>query len=90
MIAETRAGFTVAGTADKVVTVTVPTGTVQLNHATLATSIPLSAITSSAATVTTDATTGEATFTVGGTINVTATQAAGVYSNDFTVSVAYQ
>ncbi len=85
----TVAGFDVTGSGGRVVTVTVPTGTVNLNHATLATSIPLTAITSSDATVTTDAA-GDASFTVGGTITVAATQAAGVYSNTFQVSVDYQ
>jgi hypothetical protein len=83
------AGFDVTGSGGRVVTVTVPTTTVNLNHATLATSIPLTAITASGTTVTTDAS-GDANFTVGGTIAVSATQAAGVYSNTFQVSVDYQ
>lgn len=90
------AGFDVAGTAAKDVTVNLPAASVPLRHPsyTPATAaqheITLDTFTSTATggQVTLDAT-GAATFDVGGTITLTGSEAAGVFSGQFDVSVEY-
>lgn len=93
------AGFSVEGTANKSVTINLPTSGVELRHPdhTLATAaehtIELNGFTSSenganGPEVALNGT-GDATFDVGGTINLDGSEAAGVFSGTFTVSVEY-
>ncbi len=93
------AGFSVEGTANKAVTINLPTTSVDLQHPSFTAgtaaehTIVLSAFTSSengtgGPEVTLDGT-GNATFDVGGTITLDGTEAAGVFSGTFDVSVEY-
>jgi len=93
------AGFSVQGTANKAVTINLPTGSVELRHpsytpATAAQhAIELATFTSSqnGATgpeVTLDGV-GAATFDVGGTITLDGSEAAGLFNGTFDVSVEY-
>ena len=93
------ANFTVAGTANKAVTINLPTADVELRHPsyTAATaaehSIILNAFTSSenggsGPEVTLDAA-GDASFDVGGTISLDGSEEAGVFDATFDVSVEY-
>lgn len=87
--------FVVAGTANKAVTINLPTDNVLLQHPDFtATSlgehtIELNGFTSDAnGEVTLDGA-GDATFIVGGTINLDGTEVPGVFSATFDVSVEY-
>lgn len=93
------AGFSVDGTANKDVTITLPAAAVELRHPsyTAATAaqhaIELDTFTSSengagGPEVTLDGT-GNATFDVGGTITLDGAEAAGVFDGTFDVSVEY-
>ncbi len=93
------AGFSVEGTANKAVTINLPTGSVELRHPsyTPATSaqhaIELSTFTSSenggtGPEVTLDGA-GDATFDVGGTITLDGSEEAGQFDGTFDVSVEY-
>lgn len=90
------ANFDVDGTANKAVTVNLPTGTVNLVHTDFATStnaehvIVLGAFTSDATggEVTLDAG-GIADFNVGGTITLDGSEIAGIYQGSFQVTVEY-
>jgi hypothetical protein len=93
------ANFDVEGTADKAVTITLPSAAVELRHAswTPATAaehtIVLDTFTSSengttGPEVTLD-TAGDASFDVGGTITIDGTEAPGVFDGTFDVSVDY-
>lgn len=77
--------FTVTGTADATVGVTLPSGSVNLVNG--ANTIALSNFTSTASTVTLMA--GSAGFSVGGDLAIANGQAAGVYTGTFPVTVEY-
>ncbi|QIQ87484.1 DUF4402 domain-containing protein [Erythrobacter sp.] len=91
------AAFDVTGTANKAVTINLPTGDIDLNHPDLsAASLPgqhtivLNAFVSSEAgnEITLDGA-GDGNFTVGGTITFDGNEAAGIYTGSFDVSVEY-
>lgn len=88
--------FTVDGTADKAVTINLPTGTVNLVHTgNVGSTLPQHVIT--LGSFTTDATGSEVTldatgtngFDVGGTITLDGTEISGTYEGSFDVSVEY-
>lgn len=83
--------FSVTGTSDKAVTITVPSGDVTLtNTATGSTdTLTVNSIATSAAGNEVTLTGGSASFSVGGTLNFGAGQDAGVYEGSFDVSVDY-
>ncbi|MEM7690372.1 MAG: DUF4402 domain-containing protein [Pseudomonadota bacterium] len=83
--------FSVSGTADKAVSITVPTGNVTLTNTAAGSTdtLTVNAITTSAASNEVTLTGGSATFSVGGTLNFTDGQDAGVYTGSFDVSVDY-
>lgn len=90
--------FSVAGTANKAVTIILPAASVNLvlqggSAAVSSQVMTLDTFTSSENTVNGPETTldgaGAATFTVGGTLNIGATQDAGIYEGTFDVSVEY-
>ncbi|MEP3422563.1 MAG: DUF4402 domain-containing protein [Erythrobacter sp.] len=93
------ADFTVEGTANKAVTINLPTGSVELRHPsyTPATAtqhaIELSAFSSSANGATGPEVTldgaGDGAFSVGGTITLDGTEEAGQFDGTFVVSVEY-
>lgn len=78
------AGFTVSGAVGQTVGVTVP-ATVTLNDG--GSNNMTATLTSSASSIVLD---GTDAFTVGGTLTVGGTQAAGTYAGSFTVTVNYQ
>lgn len=93
------AGFTVEGTANKAVTINLPTGDVELRHPSYTAgtaaehSIVLNAFSSSenggsGPEVTLDGL-GDGTFNVGGTITLDGSEEAGVFDATFDVSVEY-
>ncbi len=93
------AGFSVEGTANKAVTINLPTSNVELRHPSYTTataaqhSIILNTFTSSenggsGPEVTLNGT-GDATFDVGGTITLDGSEEAGVFEATFDVSVEY-
>ncbi|KPP90640.1 DUF4402 domain-containing protein [Erythrobacter sp. HL-111] len=90
------AAFDVTGTANKAVTINLPTDSIDLNHPDFSGSsvgehtIELDAFTSSASgnEITLDGS-GEGDFTVGGTITFDGSEVAGIYSGSFDVSVEY-
>lgn len=93
------AGFSVEGTANKAVTINLPTADVELRHPSYTAgtaaehSIVLNTFTSSenggsGPEVTLDGA-GDATFNVGGTITLDGNEAAGVFDATFDVSVEY-
>ena len=80
--------FTVGGTDGREVTVTVPTtGTISIGGGTGFDEMDLTAVAASSGSVT--LTGGEATFTLGATLNVKDGQNAGEYEGDITVQVDY-
>ena len=84
--ATTAAGFSVAGATGMAVGISVP-GSVTLTEvggASMAATLNASASSLTLAGTSADA------FTVGGSLNVGGTQAAGAYAGTFTVTVAYQ
>ncbi len=96
------AAFDVEGTANRAVTINLPTGTVNLRHPSYnaATStgehtIELDTFTSSETNATSGDPevdldgTGNGSFTVGGTINIDGTEEAGLFEGTFDVSVEY-
>lgn len=84
--ASTAGGFSVAGASGMNVGISVP-GSVTLTE--VGGGSMAATLNSSAATLTLTGTAADA-FTVGGSLNVGATQAAGAYAGTFTVTVAYQ
>lgn len=96
----TAARFSLSGTANKTYAITLPAAAVTINGtsgnalstgATMTVNSFVSRPVSTGADATTgtlDAT-GNDNFSIGGTLNVSATQAEGQYSGNFTVSVAY-
>lgn len=93
------AAFSVEGTANKAVTINLPTASVELRHPSYTPltaqehAIDLDSFTSSAnggsgPEVTLDAA-GDATFDVGGTITLDGNEVAGIYDGTFDVSVDY-
>jgi hypothetical protein len=86
----TAASFDVTGAAGYTYSITTPT-TISLTHTNTTSSMSISAITKSIATGTLDGSSGTQNIKVGGTLNVDASQLAGVYSNvaDLTVTVNY-
>ncbi len=86
----TSARFNIAGSASRSVAITVPSSTFTLTNTTGtgAETMNLTALSSSAATATLS-TTGTASFTMGGTLSVGASQVAGDYEGTFTVTVQY-
>jgi Mat/Ecp fimbriae major subunit len=80
------ADFTVAGTTGKVVTISVPASVSLTSGA----NNMSSTLVGSAALMTISATAANNKFQVGGTLSVGASQADGVYSGNFTVTVNYQ
>lgn len=94
--ATTAVDFEVSGASAQDVVITLPTTTVNLTLGGGATANPNEIMTLGAfadsvgGSVSTDATTGEAVFAVGGTLNVGADQTAGAYQGTFDVSVEYQ
>lgn len=93
------AGFSVEGTASKAVTINLPTSGIELRHPDYSPltaaqhTIDLDTFTSSengssGPEVTLDAS-GDATFDVGGTIDLDGSEVPGIYSGTFAVSVEY-
>lgn len=87
--------FDVGGTASKAVTVNLPAASVDLLHTNGTDAVTLDGFVTDAAAngagdpeVTLDAT-GAASFSVGGDLNIDATDPAGVYTGTFNVSVEY-
>lgn len=83
------AAFTVTGTGGQTVTVTAPAAATAFPLTSGANSMSMDNVAVSATSLTLDNTTGQATFSVGGTLNVGAAQAAGVYNGTFSVNVNY-
>lgn len=79
------AGFNLAGTSGALVTISLAAPTVTLTSAGNSMSATLAASQNSLTLTSTGG-----TFTVGGTLNVAANQAAGTYSGTFTVNANYQ
>lgn len=85
------ATFSVVGSKGAMVAVTLPTGPATLTRALGTETMELSGWNSNPnGAFQLDATTGAATFSVGGTLTVASAQVAGVYSGTFDVSVEYQ
>ncbi len=87
------AGFTVTGTNGASVVLTLPSAAVNLTNTTGTggETMSLSGFNSNpVGAFQLNATTGQATFNVGGTLTVAANQVAGVYEGTFDVSVEYQ
>lgn len=85
------AGFTVTGTNGASVVVTLPAAPVDLTRSGGTETMSLGGFnTNPGGAFQLSATTGQANFTVGGTLTVGANQVAGVYSGTFDVSVEYQ
>ncbi|MEQ8410395.1 MAG: DUF4402 domain-containing protein [Erythrobacter sp.] len=90
------AAFDVTGTANKAVTINLPTGEIDLTHPDLTAAtadehtIELDAFVSSEAgdEITLDGS-GDGSFTVGGSIEFDGSEAAGIYTGSFDVSVEY-
>jgi len=87
--------FNVGGTADKAVTVSLPTADIELTHTNTVSTIELSDLVTDAADnadgdpeVTLDED-GAASFSVGGTITIESDDPAGIYTGSFNVSVEY-
>lgn len=86
--------FTVTGTADKDVSINLPTASIDLTRVggttgAAADTLAVDSFTSNAAGDEVTLTGGSATFTVGGTLTIGATQNAGIYEGSFDVSVDY-
>ncbi|MEL6542535.1 MAG: DUF4402 domain-containing protein [Pseudomonadota bacterium] len=86
--------FTVQGTDGKDVSINLPTAAVDLTRVggtvgTAADTLSVDSFTSSATGDEVTLSSGSATFTVGGTLSIGATQNAGVYEGSFDVSVDY-
>lgn len=81
--------FTVTGTADRDVSVTISATTIELSNGgtDALDSMDVTGLAASSSTVT--LTDGSADFTVGGTLNVQAGQNAGTYEGELTVQVDY-
>lgn len=85
------ASFTVVGSKGAMVAVTLPTSAATLTRSNGTETMSLSGWNSNPnGAFQLDATTGSATFAVGGTLTVNPAQVAGVYSGTFNVSVEYQ
>lgn len=94
------AGFAVAGTANKAVTINLPTSSVELRHpsytaltaqehAIILDSFNAADVNGAAITAVTTDGSGDATFDVGGTITLDGNEVEGVYNGTFDVSVEY-
>lgn len=92
---ETAASFTINGGANAGYAVTVPTSDVTLTHTDTINTMVANSFTYRAASALADNTAGTLdgagadTVTVGATLTVSATQAAGAYAGNFTVGVSY-
>ena len=86
----TAASFDVTGAGGYTYSITIPTD-ISLKHATSNSVMTISTITKSITTGTLDSSSGMQQIKIGGTLNVSANQPAGVYSNatDLTVTVNY-